>query len=111
MSSLRGRLKGRTCAAKIQFHCQLADLTIERGFLTLRLVERSIPAAGREGYLRAVEQRLLPRINLVRMDPVARSQLSNRAVALDRRQRHLRFECRRMLPSYRVHLLLPSFPF
>jgi hypothetical protein len=64
-------------------------------------------AAALENARRAVQQLLLPGVNLVRMNPVRARQLGDRPVALDRCQRHLRFERRAVLLACLLHVLLP----
>ena len=99
MITLAARLIDRTCVAKIEFDRQLADLLIELGLLALDLLGRSAFVAGHECHLGAIQEPLLPGMDLVRMNPVACGQLRHRRIALDRRQRYLRLEHRRVLPA------------
>src|SRR5438874_271563 len=58
----------------------------------------------------SVQQLLLPGVDLVRVNPVRACQLGNRSIALDRRQRHLRLECRPVLLACLLHVPLPRQP-
>jgi alkanesulfonate monooxygenase SsuD/methylene tetrahydromethanopterin reductase-like flavin-dependent oxidoreductase (luciferase family) len=63
--------------------------------------------AALEDARRAVQQPLLPGVDLVRMNSIRARQLGNRPVALDRRQRHLGLERRPVLLACLLHVLLP----
>src|SRR5277367_3280980 len=64
------------------------------------------PTGPLENARRAVQQLLLPVVDLVRMNPERTRQLSHCPVALNRRQRHLRFERRVVLLPCLLHVLL-----
>src|SRR3954447_12451260 len=83
---------------KIVLDLQLADLAVE--FADLDFGGLVVPlAAVLEHAGRAVEQRLLPGMDLAGMDAILAGQFANRAVALDRRQGNLRLEsCAVFLP-------------
>src|SRR5208337_279423 len=92
---------------KIVFDLQLADLPVQN--INLRLAARPLRrrAATLENTRRAVQQLLLPVVDLIRVNPELARQLGNRPVTLHRRQRHLRFERRVVLLPCLLHLLLP----
>src|SRR3954469_20284826 len=83
---------------KIPLHRQLADLLIQRRQLRFRRVtavrQCLVP---REQRRRAVQQRLLPRMDLAGMNPKLARQLGYRALLADRRKRHLRLKLRAVL--------------
>src|SRR6202035_5841652 len=58
----------------------------------------------------AVQQLLLPVVDLVRMHSELTRQLGDRPVLSDRRQRHLRLEPRIMFLPCPLHVLLPRYP-
>src|SRR3954451_7302308 len=58
----------------------------------------------------SVQQLLLPGVDLVRVNPVGARQFGYRPLALDRRQRHLRLECRPVLLACLLHVPLPRQP-
>src|SRR5258708_18865296 len=93
---------------KIVFDLQLADLPVQN--IDLRLVGgalRHAPALENAGG--AIQQLLLPAIDLVRMNPEMTRQLGHRPVAFHRRQRYLRLE-RRVVPlPCLLHVLLPRY--
>src|SRR4051812_31191137 len=87
---------------KIVFDLQLTDLAVE--FADLDFAGLVLPvAAVLEHAGRAVEQRLLPGMDLARVDTIFAGQFANRAIALDRRQGHLRLERRAMLLPRLLH--------
>src|ERR1700757_1882068 len=93
---------------KIVFDLQLADLPIQN--IDLRLGGGALRhAAALENARGAVQQLLLPAIDLVRMNPERARQLGDRSIAPDRRQRHLRLECRVVLLPCLLHVLLPRY--
>src|ERR1700682_5064533 len=59
-----------------------------------------------ENTRRAVQQLLLPVVDLVRMNPKCARQLGHRPVTLDRRQRYLRLKRRPVLLACLLHVLL-----
>ena len=61
------------------------------------LSQHARATAAFENARRAVQQLLLPVVDLVRMNPELTRQLGDRPVPLDRRQRHLRLERRVVL--------------
>src|SRR5882757_1043717 len=83
---------------KIPLHRQLADLLIQRCQLSLRRIAVArrwlVPPKQRR---RAVQQRLLPRMDLAGMDPKLARQLGYGALLADRRERHLRLKLRTVL--------------
>jgi len=76
---------------KIVFDLQLPDLSIQK--IDLRLAGQTFcrRAAALKNPRCAVQQLLLPVVDLVRMDPELTGQLGDRPILLDR-QRNLRFE-------------------
>src|SRR3954466_12251225 len=87
---------------KIIFDLQLADLAVE--FADLDFAGLVVPiAAALEHAGRAVEQRLLPGVDLAGMDAILAGQFANRAVALDRRQGNLRLESCAVFLSRLLH--------
>src|SRR5271166_4232964 len=92
---------------KIVFDLQLADLPVQN--IGMRLAGRPLRrrAATLENTRRAVQQLLLPVVDLIRVNPELARQLGDRPVTLHRRQRHLRFERRVVLLPCLLHLLLP----
>src|ERR1700730_3518994 len=93
---------------KIVFDLQLADLPVQN--INLRLVGGALRhAAALENAGGAIQQLLLPAIDLVRMNPEMTRQLGHRPVAFHRRQRYLRLE-RRVVPlPCLLHVLLPRY--
>src|SRR6267378_4182789 len=93
---------------KIVFDLQLADLPVQN--IDLRLVGGALRhAAALENAGGAIQQLLLPAIDLVRMNPEMTRQLGHRPVAFHRRQRYLRLE-RRVVPlPCLLHVLLPRY--
>ena len=93
-SDLRsGTLIFRTSVLKIPLHRQLADLGME--LLDLALVTaRAFTAPALKGSRRLVEQLLLPRVNLVRVDLVALRQIGHRRLLPQRLQGDLRLQRR-----------------
>src|ERR1700738_3482660 len=93
---------------KIVFDLQLADLPVQN--IDLRLVGGALRhAAALENAGGAIQQLLLPAIDLVRMNPKMTRQLGHRPVAFHRRQRYLRLE-RRVVPlPCLLHVLLPRY--
>src|SRR3954454_11015198 len=88
----------RPCAKKIPLHRQLANLLIQRS--QLRLVRLAMPDRSlvpRKQRRRAVQQRLLPGVDLAGMHTKPARQLGNRAILPDRCQRHFRLELRTVL--------------
>src|SRR5262249_28493956 len=85
---------------------QLTNLPIEK--INLRLAGRSLcrRAAAVKHARRAVQQLLLPIVDLVRMNPERARQLGDGPIASDRRQRYLRLEPRIVLVACPLHLLL-----
>src|SRR5215210_3127576 len=83
---------------KIIFDLQLTDLAVE--FADLDFVGLVVPiAAVLEHAGRAVEQRLLPGMDLAGVDTILAGQFANRAIALECRQGYLRLEsCAVFLP-------------
>src|SRR3984893_2627064 len=93
---------------KIVFDFQLADLPVQN--IDLRLVGGALRhAAALENAGGAVQQLLLPAIDLVRMNPEMTRQLGDRPVAFHRRQRYLRLEPRVVLLPCLLHVLLPRY--
>src|SRR5260370_7151966 len=94
---------------KIVFDLQLANLPIQDIDLCL-----AGPALGRATAVkntgRAVQQLLLPIVDLVRMNPELARQLGDRSVALDRSQAHLRLDSPVVLLPFPLHVLLPPYP-
>src|SRR5262249_6408505 len=92
---------------KIVFDLQLTDLPVEK--IKLRLAGGSFCRRGTtlEHTPPAVQQLLLPVVDLVRMNPALAPQLPGRPIASDRRQRHLRLEPRTVLLACPLHVLLP----
>src|SRR6516164_5579206 len=92
---------------KIVFDLQLTNLAVQK--IDLRLADRSLcrRAAALENAHRPIEQLLLPVVDLVRMNPERARQLGDCSIASDRRQRHLRLECRVVLLPCLLHVLLP----
>src|SRR6202030_2069821 len=84
------RLICRAFVTKIIFDLELTNLPIQQ--INLRLAGRTLHrcATALENTRRAVQQLLLPVVDLVRMNPKCARQLGHRPVTLDRRQRHLR---------------------
>jgi len=83
----------------------LIDLAVEfadRGFVDLLLPV----GTGFEHARGAVEQRLLPGMDLTGVDAELAGQFADRAVALDGGQRHLRLERRAVLLPSLLHGLL-----
>jgi hypothetical protein len=94
---------------KIVFDLQLTDLPVQK--VDLRLAGRALRRRPTlENARRAIQQLLLPVVDLIRMNPKLARQLGDRPVALDRRQRHLRLERRVVLLSCPLHVLLPRYP-
>src|SRR3954468_6156769 len=88
----------RPFAKKIPLHRQLANLLIQRSQLRLaRLARANRGLVTRKQRRRAVQQRLLPGVNLAGMHTKPAQQLGNRAILPDRRQRHFRLELRTVL--------------
>jgi len=87
---------------KIVLDLQLADLAVQfadLGFADLVVtVAAALKHAGR-----AVEQRLLPGMDLAGMDARLAGQFADRAVALDRRQGNLRLERRAVFLPRLLH--------
>src|SRR6266404_1109327 len=93
---------------KIVFDLQLTDLPVQN--IDLRLVGGALRhAAALENAGGAIQQLLLPAIDLVRMNPEMTRQLGDRLVAFHRRQRHLRLERRVVLLPCLLHVLLPRY--
>src|SRR6202040_2594487 len=89
---------------KIVFDLQLADLPVQN------IVGGALRhAAALENAGGAIQQLLLPAIDLVRMNPEMTRQLGDRLVAFHRRQRHLRLERRVVLLPCLLHVLLPRY--
>src|SRR3954466_7189254 len=83
---------------KIVLDLQLVDLAVEVANLGFAGLVLAI-AAALEHAGRTVEQRLLPGMDLARVDTELAGQFANRAIALDRRQGNLRLEsCAVFLP-------------
>src|ERR1700730_6561064 len=91
---------------KIVFDLQLADLPVQN--IDLRLVGGALHHA-LENAGGAIQQLLLPAIDLVRMNPEMTRQLGDRPVAFHRRQRYLRLEPRVVLLPCLLHVLLPRY--
>jgi len=83
---------------KIVLQRQLADLRVQRFEINrpCRLLGRR---AGPEHSGGTLKQMRLPRRDLVRVDVIQVRQLSQRLLALDGRQRHLRLEGRVVVPA------------
>src|ERR1700730_3950345 len=93
---------------KIVFDFQLADLPVQN--IDLRLVGGALRhAAALENAGGAIQQLLLPAIDLVRMNPEMTRQLGDRLIAFHRRQRYLRLERRVVLLPCLLHVLLPRY--
>src|SRR3954447_16343482 len=87
---------------KIIFDLQLADLPVE--FADLDFLGLVVPiAAALEHAGCAVEQRLLPGVDLAGMDAILAGQFANRAVALECRQGNLRLESCAVFLSRLLH--------
>src|SRR5438132_2095427 len=93
---------------KIVFDFQLADLPVQNIYLRLVGSARR-HAAALENAGGAIQQLLLPAIDLVRMNPEVTRQLGDRPVAFHRRQRYLRLERRVVLRPCLLHVLLPRY--
>src|SRR3984893_4763043 len=100
------RLICRAFVQKIIFDLELTNLPIQQ--INLRLAGRTLHrcATALENTRRAVQQLLLPVVDLVRMNPKGARQLGHRPVTLDRRQRHLRLKRRPVLLACLLHVLL-----
>src|SRR6202048_3049782 len=93
---------------KIVFDFQLTDLPVQNIDLRLGGVAPR-HAAPLETAGGAIQQLLLPAIDLVRMNPEMTRQIGRRPVAFHRRQRYLRLE-RRVVPlPCLLHVLLPRY--
>jgi len=90
---------------KIIFDLQLADLPVQN--INLRLAGRALgQAAALKNTRGAVQQLLLPIVDLIGVNPELTRQFSDRPIALDRRERHLRLERRVVLLPCPLHVLL-----
>src|SRR5437763_6569714 len=92
---------------KIIFDLQLADLPVQK--VDPDIIGGSLRRrAALENAHRTVQQLLLPVVDLVRVDLEMHRQLGDGPVALDCRQRHLRFESRTVLPPCPLHIPAPA---
>jgi hypothetical protein len=88
LPSMLVRLLAEPPGQKIVFNLQLADLTEKFADLDFAGLDLAI-AAALEHASRAVEQRLLPGMDLTGVDTELAGQFANRAIALERRQGHI----------------------